>query len=62
MNEPLGRYDITVTLGCDGGYRPNPGRVRGSSQPGGMKPVREHHQGARSRRDINVVTVTTPDR
>jgi hypothetical protein len=24
MNEPLSRYNITVTVGCDGGYLPGP--------------------------------------
>ena len=24
MNEPLSRYDVTVTIGCDGGYLPDP--------------------------------------
>lgn len=23
-NEPLSRYDVTVTVGCDGGYLPDP--------------------------------------
>ena len=24
MNESLSRYTVTVTVGCDGGYLPNP--------------------------------------
>jgi hypothetical protein len=46
MNEPLSRYTVTMTAGCDGGYLPDPGRVRGGSRPGGLEQVREHHQRA----------------
>jgi hypothetical protein len=62
MNEPLGRYNVTVTVGCDANFPPDPARVRGGGRPGGMEQVCEHHQRAPGGQIISIVTVTAPDR
>jgi hypothetical protein len=46
MNEPLSRYNVTVTVGCDGGSCPDPAAFTLAADPGSMAPVRQHHQRA----------------
>jgi hypothetical protein len=62
MNEPLNRYDITVTVGCDGGSLPGPAAFAAAAgRAAGSRPVRiiSAHLADKI---ISVVTVTAPDR
>ena len=59
MNEPLSRYDVTVTVACDGGSGPDLAAFAAARSPAWQ--VGEH-QRAPVDRIISVVTVTAPDR
>ena len=50
MDEPLSRYDVTVTVAY-GGSHPDPAAFAGGGRPGGMAQVGEHHQRAPGRQD-----------
>ena len=62
MNEPLSRYDVTVTVGCDGGYLPDPAAftaAAGQAAWGRSASIISAHL---ANKIISVVTVTAPDR
>jgi hypothetical protein len=62
VNEPLSRYDVTVTVGCDGGYLPDPAAftaAAGQAAWGRSASIISAHL---ANKIINVVTVTAPDR
>jgi hypothetical protein len=62
MNEPLSRYDVTVTVRCDGGYLPDPAAFAAAADRAAWRrsaSVISAHLGGRI---ISVVTVTAPDR
>lgn len=46
MNGPLSRYNVTVSVGGNGGYLPGPAAFAAAADQGGMGQVREHHQRA----------------
>ena len=59
-NEPLSRYDVTVTVGCDGGYLPDPAAftaAAGQAAWGRSASIISAHL---ANKIISVVTVTAP--
>ena len=62
MNEPLSRYDVTVTVACDGGSRPDLATFAAAADQAAWRRsasiVSVHLAG----RIISVVTVTAPGR
>ena len=62
MNEPLSRYDVTVTVACDGGSRPGPATFAAAADQAAWRRsasiITAHLAGT----IISVVTVTAPDR
>ena len=61
MNEPLSRYDVTVTVACDGGSRPGAAFAAAAGRAAWRRSasvVSAHLAG----RIISVVTVTAPGR
>jgi hypothetical protein len=46
MNNPPGRYEVTVRVAGDGGYPPRPGGLRGRGRPGSIRHERQRHQRA----------------
>ena len=59
-NEPLSRYDVTVTVGCDGGYLPDPAAftaAAGQAAWGRSASIVSAHL---ANKIISVVTVTAP--
>ena len=61
MNEPLSRYDVTVTVGCDGGYCPDPAAfavTAGQAAWSRSASISAHL----ADKIISVVTVNAPDR
>ena len=62
MNEPLSRYNITVTAGCDGGCLRDPAAfapATGLAAWGRSATIISAHLAGKV---ISVVTVTAPDR
>jgi hypothetical protein len=62
MNEPLSRYNITVTAGCDGGCLPDPAAfaaAAGQAAWGRSATISSAHLADKI---ISVVTVTAPHR
>ncbi len=62
MNEPLSRYDVTVTIACDGGPRPDLAAFAAAADQAAWRRsasvISAHLAGS----IISVVTVTAPDR
>ncbi len=60
MNEPLSRYNITVTVGCAGGHLPDPAAAAASQAAWSRSAsIISAHLADKI---ISVVTVTAPDR
>jgi hypothetical protein len=61
MNEPLSRYNVTVTIRCDGGYLPDPAAFAAADRAAWRRSasVISAHLADKI---ISVVTVTAPDR
>ena len=62
MNEPLSRYNVTVTVACDGGSGPDPATFAAAAGRAAWRrsaSIISAHLGGRI---ISVVTVTAPGR
>ena len=62
MNEPLSRYDVTVTVACDGGSRPDPATFAAAADQAAWRRSASIITAHLAGRIISVVTVTAPDR
>ena len=62
MNEPLGRYNITVTVGCDGGHLPAPAAFAAAADQAAWSRSATIVSPHLADKIISVVTVTAPDR
>ncbi len=62
MNEPLGRYTVTVTVGCDGGYLPDPAAFAAAAHQAAWSRSASIISAHLTDKVISVVTVTVPDR
>jgi hypothetical protein len=62
MNEPLSRYNVTVTVACDGGSRPDPAMFATAADRAAWRRSASVISAHLADRIISVVTVTAPDR
>jgi hypothetical protein len=62
MNEPLSRYDITVTVGCDGDSRPDLAAFAVAADQAAWRRSASIISAHLANGIISVVTVTAPDR
>jgi hypothetical protein len=62
MNEPLSRYDVTVTIGCDGGCLPDPAAFAVAASQAAWSRSASIISAPLADTIISVVTVTAPDR
>jgi hypothetical protein len=62
MNEPLSRYDVTVTAGCDGGSRPGPAAFTAAAEDAARGRSASIISAHLADKVIGIVTVTAPDR
>jgi hypothetical protein len=62
MNEPLSRHDVTVTVACDGGSRPDPAAFAAAAEQAAWRRSASVVSAYLADRIISVVTVTGPDR
>ena len=62
MNEPLSRYNVTVTVGCEGGYLPDPAAFTAAADQAAWARSASVVSAHLADRIISVVTVTVPDR
>jgi rhamnogalacturonyl hydrolase YesR len=62
MNEPLSRYNITVTVRCDGGYRRDPAAFTATADQAAWARSASIISAHLADKIISVVTVTAPDR
>jgi hypothetical protein len=62
MNEPLSRYNVTVTVGCDGGSRPDPAAFAAAADQAAWRRSASIITAHLADKIISVVTVTAPDR
>jgi hypothetical protein len=62
MNESASRYDITVTIGCDGGYLPDPAAFAAAAGHAARRRSASIISAHLADRLISIVTVTAPDR
>jgi hypothetical protein len=62
MTEPPGRYTVTVTLGCDGGYLPGPAAFAAAARQAAWSRSASIISAHLADKIISVVTVTAPDR
>ena len=62
MNGPLGRYDVTVTVGCDGGHLPDPAAFAAAAGQAAWSRSASILSVHLADTIISVVTVTAPDR
>ena len=62
MNEPLSRYNITVTVGCDGGYLPDPAVFTVAADQAAWSRSASILSAHLADKIISVVTVIAPDR
>ena len=61
MNEPLSRYNMTVTVGGDGGHLPDPAKFAAAADQAAWAGPRTS-SARTSPKIISVITVTAPDR
>ena len=62
MNEPLGHYNVTVTVGCDGGYLPDPAAFMLAADQAAWSRSASIVSAHLADKIISVVTVNAPDR
>ena len=62
MNEPLSRYNITVTVACDGGSSSDPAAFTGAADQAAWRRSASVISAHLAGKIISVVTVTAPDR
>ena len=62
MNEPLSRYNVTVTVACDGGSGPDPATFAAAADRAAWRRSAGIISARLAGRIISVVTVTAPDR
>jgi hypothetical protein len=62
MNEPLSRYNVTVTVACDGGSGPDPATFAAAADRAAWRRSASVISAHLAGRIISVVTVTAPDR
>jgi hypothetical protein len=62
MNEPLNRYDITVTVGCDGNSLPDPAAFAAAADRAAWSRSASIISAHLADKIISIVTVTAPDR
>jgi len=62
MNEPLSRYNVTVTVACDGGSGPEPAKFAATADRAAWRRSASIISAHLANRIISVVTVTAPDR
>jgi hypothetical protein len=62
MNEPLSPYNITVTVGCDSGYRPDPVAFAAAANQAAWGRSATIISAHIADKIISVVTVTAPHR
>jgi hypothetical protein len=62
MNEPLSRYDVTVTVACDGGSGPDLAAFAAAADRAAWRRSASIISAHLADKIISVVTVTAPDR
>ena len=62
MNEPPGRYDVTVTVARDGGYLPDPAEFAVAAEQAASSRAASVVSAHTAEQIISVVTVQTADR
>ncbi len=62
MNEPLTRYNVTVTARCDGGYLPDPAAFTAAAERAAWRRSASIISAHLADKVISLVTVTAPDR
>jgi hypothetical protein len=62
MNEPLSRFNVTVTVGCDGGYLPDPAAFAAAADRAAWRRSASIISAHLADKIITVVTVSAPDR
>jgi len=62
MNEPLSRYNVTVTVACDGGSSPDPAAFTVAADQAAWRRSASVISAHLAGKIISVVTVTAPDR
>jgi hypothetical protein len=62
MNEPLSRYTVTVTVGCDGGPLPDPAAFAMAADRAAWRRSASIISAHLADKIISVVTVTAPGR
>ena len=62
MYEPLSRYNVTVTIACDGGSHPGPATFAAAADRAAWRRSASIISAHLAGRIISVVTVTAPDR
>jgi len=62
MNEPLSRYNITVTVRCDHGYPPDPAAFAAAADRAAWRRSASVISAHLADRIISIVTVTAPGR
>jgi hypothetical protein len=62
MNEPLSRYNVTVTVACDGGSGPDAATFAAAADRAAWRRSASIISAHPAGRMISVVTVTAPDR
>jgi len=62
MNESLDRYNVTVTVGCDGGCIPNPAAFAMAAGQAAWSRSASIVSAHLADKILSVVTVTAPDR
>jgi hypothetical protein len=62
MNEPLSRYDVTVTVRCDRGYLPDPAAFAAAADRAAWRRSASVISAHLAGRIISIVTVTAPGR
>jgi hypothetical protein len=62
MNEPLSRYDVTVTVACDGGSGPDPAAFAAAAERAAWRRSASIISAHLAGKIISVVTVTAPGR
>ena len=62
MHEPLSRYNVTVTVGCDGSHIPDPAAFTAAADQAARNRSASFISAHLADKIISVVTVMAPDR